>query len=623
MKRVIAVIAVLALAAAGAVLVRDRLHHDEDPFVIIHWANSHPMRKGLLPDMAAEFNKGHHHSTNGQPIKVVVISCDSATQIKDLAARVQTAGRAEEGCRDKDGNPAGDPTIITPQSGDWLIDLNATVGGPVVDVSAARHIAETWLGIVTYRDMAECLRESDPQIGYADIIALKQDPNGWASLDCSELAWGKTPKLAFTNPSTSTSGRNVLVSLYSIAADKPPAELTMADVQDPDVVDYVKDFQGLVDHYMSGTIPMNTKIRQGRGYGHFFLMPEDNLVSLCLGNEKAVGSDGTVGTLEPVTDMVMIYPTEGSVLNSNPAAVVTAPWVTDEHRQAADQWIDFLLDEDQQQTFTKSGFRPPADTGVDVDAETFSTCGLSAEPPTVTIEPGDLQPDVLHQIIDSWGAVKKPSIVTFVVDTSGSMEGEKLDHVKAGLLKLLDAMSVANSPDDQVGLVTFSSGVEVTLRPRPLNDARFDIASAVDEMAAEGFTALYDAIKEAIKLTDEADGDEGATRAVVVLSDGAATSGTQRLDDLISMSTVDESRVMYSGFDGDQPTANGQVISIDDVQGEKLIVVTVNDIQIFFVGFDAADVNGGRLLADATGAEYRGSEIDDLATVIEQLSGYF
>ena len=42
----------------------------------------------------------------------------------------------------------------------------------------------------------------------------------------------------------------------------------------------MKEFQELVDHYMPGTIPLNTKIVQGARYGHFFLMPEDNLVSL-------------------------------------------------------------------------------------------------------------------------------------------------------------------------------------------------------------------------------------------------------------------------------------------------------------------------------------------------------
>ena len=46
-------------------------------------------------------------------------------------------------------------------------------------------------------------------------------------------------------------------------------------------------------------------------------------------------------------------------------------------------------------------------------------------------------------------------------------------------------------------------------------------------------------------------------------------------------------------------------------------------IQIFFLGFGDADFDIGRILAQATGAEFRGSTEEDLASVIEELSGYF
>ena len=81
----------------------------------------------------------------------------------------------------------------------------------------------------------------------------------------------------------------------------------------------MKEFQQLVDHYMPGTIPLNTKIDQGTRYGHFFLMPEDNLVNLYNGTEKAIGADGKEQPVRPQKNLVMIYPKEGSALNSNPA----------------------------------------------------------------------------------------------------------------------------------------------------------------------------------------------------------------------------------------------------------------------------------------------------------------
>ena len=74
------------------------------------------------------------------------------------------------------------------------------------------------------------------------------------------------------------------------------------------MVDYVKDFQGLIDHYLIGTTVLNTKIYQGPEFGHFFLMPEDNLIHLYEGTESAFinGEKRTAPAIE--RPMVMIYP---------------------------------------------------------------------------------------------------------------------------------------------------------------------------------------------------------------------------------------------------------------------------------------------------------------------------
>jgi Ca-activated chloride channel homolog len=626
MRRFFAVGGVLIAALVGAIVVRAAVTEHQDPLVIVHWANSHPMRSGLLPDMAESFNSEDHETSSGRPIEVVVVQCDSAVQADDLVSRVKSAGPVEDGCR-VDGESAPDPTIVTPQSSDWLVDINHRAGRDVVDLATTDNIAETWLGIVTHRAMAECLGWPDKELGYADIIVLRADPEGWEThVDCAQAEWGRRPKLAFTNPSTSTSGRNVLVSLYSIAAGKSPADLTVDDIERPDVVDYVKEFQDLVDHYMPGTIPLNTKIAQGPEYGHFFLMPEDNLVNLYLGNEKAFGPDGTPQPVPPIQDLVMIYPKEGSVLNGNPAGLVSASWVSDDSREAAREWIDYLRDDDQQERFAGAGFRPPAGTERAVDVQQFATWGLRAEPPTTTIEPGDLQPAVLERIMDSWSAVKNPAIVTFVVDVSGSMAGVPLEQVQAGLLRVVDAIAGTNNPDNsnQVGLVTFSDDVITAIPPAPIQSSKYDVADAIDAMSAHGSTALYDAVAHAVAITDTAPGDPRATRAVVVLSDGAATSG-RCLSDVVTMMSRHEVPISsFCGQEGDDPVDDaGAPVPLADVVGVELALPHEHDVQVFFLGFGEADFDIGRILAQATDAEFRGSTEADLAGVIEELSGYF
>ena len=202
----------------------------------------------------------------------------------------------------------------------------------------------------------------------------------------------------------------------------------------------MQGFQQLVDHYMPGTIPLNTKIAQGTGEGHFFLMPEDNLVNLAEGQREGDRVDGTEQPVAPVDGPRDDLPEEGSVLNSNPAGVVDAPWVQRRRGRRGPTWIEYLREDEQQQRFMAAGSGPRG-TDLDVDPEQFEEWGLDAQPPATTIEPGELAPDVLEQIIDSWGAVKKPSIVTFVVDVSGSMERKGgSNRCRRGWSRIIDEM---------------------------------------------------------------------------------------------------------------------------------------------------------------------------------------
>src|SRR5215208_4859204 len=243
--------------------------------VVVHWANAHPMRQGLLPQMADTFNKGDYTTPSGKRIEVRVFRYDSAPQVEDLSSRVLRGVALDP--------KLPDPVIVTPQADHWLAHANHTAGRALVDLGKTQSIARTWIGIVTYRDMAECLGWPHKELGFADIIALRNDPRGWAAYPCAKAEWGQRPLVAFTDPTISTTGRGALFTLYSIGAGKPAEQLTVADTTDAGVVGYVRTFQGLVDHYLAGTIPLNTKVHLGPHYGHFFLMPEDNLIHLYQG----------------------------------------------------------------------------------------------------------------------------------------------------------------------------------------------------------------------------------------------------------------------------------------------------------------------------------------------------
>ncbi len=150
---------------------------------------------------------------------------------------------------------------------------------------------------------------------------------------------------------------------------------------------------------------------------------------------------------------------------------------------------------------------------------------------------------------------------------------------------------------------------------------------AARDMTANGQTALYDAVAEGIRLTDAAEGEADAIRGVVVLTDGLANHGRTRLDDLVRTMSRDEVAIReFSGFHINAPArdVHGRDVARADVVGTGLALATRHPVQVFFIGIgNDADMEIGRVLAEATGAEFQGVTEADLANVLAEFGKYF
>ena len=63
-------------------------------------------------------------------------------------------------------------TMVTPSASHWLINVNAAAGRDVFDLgdTESHSIARAYVGIVTYREIAECLGWPNREIGYASAM---------------------------------------------------------------------------------------------------------------------------------------------------------------------------------------------------------------------------------------------------------------------------------------------------------------------------------------------------------------------------------------------------------------------------------------------------------------------
>ena len=123
---------------------------------------------------------------------------------------------------------------------------------------------------------------------------------------------------------------------------------------------------------------------------------------------------------------------------------------------------------------------------------------------------------------------RQPVALTFVVDTSGSMDtDQRLGLVKESLTLLVEELE----RDDTVAIVTYSGDAGIVLEPTEIRD-RGRILDAIDGMRAGGSTNLESGLATGYALAREAFRDDGVNR-IIVASDGIANAGVSSADALV------------------------------------------------------------------------------------------
>ena len=155
--------------------------------------------------------------------------------------------------------------------------------------------------------------------------------------------------------------------------------------------------------------------------------------------------------------------------------------------------------------------QPTFRAGVDVVRVDVSVLNGVSPVAGLTIEQFAVTDNGVPQDLDAVSLDTVPLSLTLVLDTSASMEGERLkDLIDAGQMLISGLRE-----EDAAALVTFSEAVRF---PVPMTHDRPRLVKSLAELAASGFTSLNDATFLAMQLRPIESGD---TRSVVlVFSDG-------------------------------------------------------------------------------------------------------
>ncbi|MCX7681253.1 MAG: substrate-binding and VWA domain-containing protein [Anaerolineae bacterium] len=461
-----------------------------------------------LETVVKEFNKGRHKTSAGRSVHVVLNHVEAGRAVKDIL----------------DGHPL--PALWIPDDPVW-VDLLAERGYPAFQ-GHCLSVAQSPLVIAMWRPLAEVLGWPGRPLGWLDIGSLAADPSAWAYYSGGQF--GDSLRLGHTHPGLSGSGASTLLAIVQAAQARTEA-VSADDIRQPIVQASVGAFEAAVSWFSPTTDELGRTMRQrGMSYLGAAIMYESTVVHY--------------GSSDPA--LVPIYPLEGTFIATHPACVNST--ASAETQEAATLFRSYLLEERAQQAAVSVGLRPVA-AGVTPGPPLDKEHGVDLEEPKKVF--GAARVEALYAAQELWQAARKSVNLVMLLDVSGSMEGEKIEHARAAAIQFVEQMGER----DFITLITFSAHPQVLLEHEQVATARERAITLLEGLEAQTSTALYDAIAEGAAAIARTSSPQ-TTNAIVLLSDGVDTSSVrfsfgQQLIDLAAANDTIVCAIAY-GDDADE-----------------------------------------------------------------------
>lgn len=459
-----------------------------------------PVMAPVLQELAERFNAENRQTPDGQRMVVHI-------QPLETEQMVQSA--------------LGSPPFqaISPDSSLWLDRLEqawsarAAEAGVEGGIPLARgrtgepqRYAVSPIVIAAWEETARTLGWPDRAVGWQDIQRLAQEDE--------QFRW--------SHPSTNTAAGLLATLAEFYAGAGLTRGLTVESATAPATLEYVQAVEATVALYGEGEEVVVQRLEGA----------EPDFLDAFVAQERVVID---WNRRHPDRRLVALYPAEGTLWTDHPLALLelgaggTEFSVTDNQRLTHRAFAEYLLGSEAQQALLQTGYRP-ADLSIALDSPGSPFSESDAvnwrEPQTTLQMPG---PDVVDVVVDSWYYTKRPTNVYLVVDTSGSMEGAKIQRAREALVAFVDQI---RGDRDHVGIVEFGSGSKTFTPLRVMDEGnRQDTFNVIGQMEAYGGTALVDAVYDAV-VDLQALGDGSAINAVVVMTDGQENESRRSLNDL-------------------------------------------------------------------------------------------
>lgn len=447
--------------------------------------------------VAAQFNQEQNKLASGEIVQVKVKHVTSGGSQKDIL----------------DGK--SQPVVWSPGDQSWVDGANQVWkdrNGRVLVSETCPPTVLAPIGFAMWRPMAEALGWPDKPISWEDIVKLSADPEGWKTLGHPE--WGQF-KFGHTHPDFANTGLLSLTTL-AYATIGQTSGVTAQQVYAENVVAAFRGVEQNTYHYGIQSRPlMQLLALRGPDYLHAVTTTEADVLK----------------TNKDYADklryqLVFVFPSQGTFWTEQPYCILDADWVSPQQKQAAQLFRDYLLAPARQEMAIQYYLRP-VDESVSLHAPISLADGTDPRVTRATV-PALQSPsaDVASAVKDVFHQTKKKATIVMVLDTSGSMEGDKIRNAVASSVNFVQRLD----PNDEIYVLGFggTAGV-VDLGGGRAGDVSEMLAKSLNGLYASGKTPLYDSVCAAMDKVNSLQAahlsnEERRLYGVVLLSDGMDTA---------------------------------------------------------------------------------------------------
>lgn len=378
-------------------------------------------------------------------------------------------------------------------------------------------------------------------------------------------------KFAMTNPTSSNSGFSAVIGVAAALAG-------VSDALEADKIDNNK----LRDFYRGQQLTAGSS-----GWLADIWIREQNKLDAMINYESVLLSLNRNPQLQE--KLVLIYPVEGIITADYPLLLLD-----DQKRAAYDKVVAYLKQPAVQARIAQQTLRRPTTAGVTLPAEF---------PKDLIVElPFPASIDTVNRILFGYlNDQRRPAHSFFVLDVSGSMQGQRIRQLQTALNTLAgDDTSLTGrfarfQERERVTLLTFNH------RPGKRRDIDIGRGTAVEQanatvrefsrgLNASGGTAIFDAVLGAVREADRARGrDPERYYTVVLMTDGQNTSG-MKLDAFLT--------------------------------AHEALPESARQIKVFPIIFGEADRKELNLIAEVSGGRVFDGNKANLSNVFKEIRGY-